>query len=364
MLNIKKIGILTSGGDCAGLNTAIRAVTFAALTKGWEVYGIHHATDGLFARPMMYQKLTQETFNFPYARLGGTMLGTNNSGNPHLQRTADGSMETLTDEQLVERFKSGVKELGIDGLVLIGGDGSTAIVGRYCQEAKVPLIAIPKTIDNDAPATEMAVGFATARNVVMDALDKLDTTANSHERFMIAEVMGRGAGHLALEGAIAGMADVCLIPEIPYTYEGVVNKLRQIRASGRKNGLIVIAEGVKSPEGKHAFSSNGRTFGGISNYFVEKLAAEPDNFNVRATILGNVQRAGDPVAEDRILAAALGTKAVELLAKGDYNRVVILKDGKVTHMGLKEVLKIANTPVDPKGDMVRVARGLGMYIGE
>lgn len=364
MSEIKKIGVLTSGGDCSGLNTAIRAVACAGLSKGWEVYGIENATDGLFARPMRYRQFSFKDFDFPYARLGGTMLGTNNSGNPNLQMTADGTMEELTDEQLVERFRDGAKELGLDALVVIGGDGSMAIISKFCQLAGIKMVGIPKTIDNDAPATDAAIGFATARNVVMEALDRLDTTANSHQRVMIVEVMGRGAGHLALEGAIAGMADICLIPEIPYTYEGIVEKLRQVRSCGRSHALMVVAEGIKTPEGKHSMAINGRTYSGVANYFAERLSKEPDNFNVRVTILGHVQRGGTPMAQDRILASSFAVRAVELLEKGITDRVVVCREGRIDDMDLKEVLQIAHTPVDPDGQVVKTARGLGMYIGE
>lgn len=359
---IKRIGVLTSGGDCSGLNTAIRAVVFSAQTRGWEVYGIHNATDGLFVRPLWYQKLTMADFEFPFATLGGTMLGTNNSGNPHRVTREDGTVEELTDEQLNQRFKEGIEELGLSAIVVIGGDGSMAIVSKYCKTAGISMIGIPKTIDNDAPGTDLAIGFSTARSVVMNALDQLDTTAASHHRVMIAEVMGRGAGHLALESAIAGFADVALIPEIPYTYEGVVNRLKQSFAAGRKHALVVIAEGIKKPDGQQSFAVNGRTFGGVSAYFAEKLAQ--DGFNVRANVLGHVQRAGTPIAEDRILASAFAVRAIELLAEGKNNRVIIHKDGRIQDEDLDVILELANSPVDPNGDMVNVARSLGIYVGE
>lgn len=362
MTKIKKIGVLTSGGDCSGLNAAIRGVTLCALDKGWEVYGIHNATDGLFVRPMRYQKLTMADFAFPYATLGGTMLGTNNTGNAHIQERADGTIEELTTEQLNERFKAGVEELGLSALVVIGGDGSMAIVSKYCKTAGISMIGIPKTIDNDAPGTDLAIGFATARSVVTEVLDKLNTTATSHNRIMIVEVMGRGAGHLALESAISGFADIALIPEIPYTYKNVVNQLKKAKAAGKNHSIMVVAEGIKTPDGKHSISSNGKTFGGISEYFAERLKQE--GFNVRANILGHMQRAGSPVASDRILASAFAVKAVDLLESGKNNRVVSYKDGKVVDFDLNYVLKISNTPVDPEGDLVKVARGLGIYVGE
>ena len=361
---MKKIGVLTSGGDCSGLNAAIRGIVFSAINKGWEVYGIHNATDGLFVRPMRYQKLTMADFEVPWATLGGTMLGTNNSGNPHIQERADGTIEELSYSQLQERFNSGVKELGLSALVVIGGDGSMAIVSKYCKQAGISMIGIPKTIDNDAPCTDLAIGFQTACSVVTEALDKLDTTASSHHRIMIAEVMGRGAGHLALRSAIAGNADVALIPEIPYTYEGILAKLRQSKANGRKHSVIVVAEGIKTPDGENYFAPNGRTFGGISNYFVERLQQEPDHFNVRANVLGHIQRSGAPVAEDRVLAASFAVRAVQLLEQGKDNRVVVHQNGRITDMDLNEVLKVANSPVDPKSDLVQTARTLGIYVGE
>ena len=359
---IKRIGVLTSGGDCSGLNAAIRGVVFGALTRGWEVYGILNATDGLIQRPMAYRNLTMADFEFPFATLGGTMLGTNNSGNPHLLTYPDGHVEEITDEQINTRFKEGVEQLGLNALIVIGGDGSMAIVSKYCKFAGISMIGIPKTIDNDAPGTDLAIGFATARSVVTDALDKLDTTAASHHRVLIAEVMGRGAGHLALESAIAGFADVVLIPEIPYTYEGVVARLKESAKAGRKHSLVVIAEGIKKPDGQQSFAVNGRTFGGVSSYFVERL--NHDGFNVRANVLGHIQRAGSPIAEDRVLASSFAVRAIELLAEGKNNRVVVHRNGRVQDEDLDVILHLANSPVDPNGAMVNVAKSLGIYVGE
>lgn len=362
MQEVKKIGVLTSGGDCSGLNTAIRAVTLGAVTKGWEVIGICNSTDGLLSRPMQYRPLTMADFEFPYATLGGTMLGTSNSGNPHIQEKADGTHEELSTEQLNERFKEGIQELGLSALVVIGGDGSMAIISKFCQMAGISMIGIPKTIDNDAPGTDLAIGFSTARAVVADALDKLDTTASSHHRVMVVEVMGRGAGHLALEAAIAGYADAVIIPEIPYSYPNLLAHLEKSRQSGKKHALVVVAEGVKLPDGKHSYAANGKTFGGISDYFAAQL--RQDGFNVRANILGHIQRAGTPVAEDRILASAFAVRAIELIAAGESNKVVAYKNGSITDFDLSYILKIANSPVDPNGNMVKVARSLGIYVGE
>lgn len=362
MNSTKKIGILTSGGDCAGLNTAIRGVVFSATCKGWEVIGIEDSTDGLFSRPMRYRPLCISDFDFPYASLGGTMLGSNNSGNPHIQRKADGTPEELSDDELDRRFQESIKELGISALIVVGGDGSMSIVSKYCKQAGISMIGIPKTIDNDAPGTDLAIGFKSAVEIVTDALDKLTTTATSHNRIMVAEVMGRGAGHLALTAGIAGFADVILIPEIPYTYEGVVDKLKEIQHKGKRYGLIVIAEGTRKPDGHHSFAGNGKTFRGISDYFTQRLLT--DGFNVRGNVLGHVQRAGNPVSEDRLLATRFAVHAVNLIAKGESNRVVVMKNGVIRDEALATVLKIANTPVNPESELVQTARQLGIYIGD
>ncbi|MDR2902208.1 MAG: ATP-dependent 6-phosphofructokinase [Lactobacillales bacterium] len=365
MTQKKRIGVLTSGGDCSGLNAAIRAVTFSATTKGWEVIGIHNATDGLFSRPMRYQKLTLADFEFPYATLGGTMLGTNNFGKPYPQKE-DGTYEELSQDELNKRFKDGIEELGLSAMIVIGGDGSQSIVGGYCRRAGISVIGIPKTIDNDTPGTELSIGFSTARSVVMDALDKIDTTASSHHRVMVVEVMGRGAGHLALESGIAGFADAILIPEVPYNYDNLVAHIKKLKDNGKQHSLIVVAQGVKMPDGKACISTVNeggvKIFGGISEYFTEKL--RQDGFNVRGNILGHMQRAGSPVASDRLVASSFAVKAIDLLCQGKTNRMVVFQDGAVTDLDINDVLKIGNYPVDPNGSMVQVARNLGIYVGE
>ena len=350
------IGVLTSGGDCPGLNAVIRAVCKSAAHLGWKTLGIKNGFEGLY--DIDYVELNYNEMDGLLAR-GGTILGSTNKG--HFAAKC-GNQNLLTiDPAVVARTKENFQALGLSALVVLGGDGSLSIA-QQLYEAGIPVVGVPKTIDNDAPGTDMAIGFATARSVVTDALDKLDTTASSHHRVMIAETMGRGAGHLALESAIAGFADVALIPEIPYRYEKVVERLKLAFAEGRKHALVVIAEGIKKPDGEYSFSSNGRTFGGISAYFVERLSK--DGFNVRANVLGHIQRAGTPIAEDRILASGLAVHAIELLAEGKSNRVVIHKDGHFTDEDLDVVLHLANRPVDTNGEMVKIAQSLGIYIGE
>ncbi len=356
---IKRIGVLTNGGDCSGLNAAIRAVTFASVAKGWEVYGIHNGSNGLIVRPMEYERLTLGSFEFPYATMGGTMLGTNNS--PILAHD-NGLREKIDEASIKTRFKEGVDQLRLDALVVIGGDGSIPIFADLCKYAKIAMIGIPKTIDNDAPGTDLSIGFSTAREVVTDAMDKLDTTASSHHRVMLVEVMGRSAGHLALQSAITGFADAVLIPEIPYSYQNLVKHLRATQKKGRGHALVVIAEGIKKPDGECSLSNNSLTFNGVSQYFEQKL--KRDGFEVRTNILGHIQRSGTPVAADRLLASAFGVHATELLAKGKTNRVVVHQAGVVTDISLRDSIKLGTTGVNRKSEIVRTARALGIYVGD
>ena len=357
--NIKRIGVLTNGGDCSGLNAAIRAVTFAAIARGWEVYGIHNGSNGLIVRPMEYERLTLANFEFPFATMGGTMLGTNNSP---IMVHDNGRREKIDEATIKARFKAGVEQLRLDALIVIGGDVSIPIIGGLCKHAKIAMIGIPKTIDNDAPGTDLSIGFSTAREVVTDAMDKLDTTAASHHRVMLVEVMGRTAGHLALQSAITGFADAVLIPEIPYSYANLVKHLRKVQKQGRGHALVVIAEGIKKPDGEFSMVNNGLNFNGVSQYFEQRLKA--DGFEVRANILGHIQRSGSPVAADRLLASAFGVRATELLAKGKTNRVVVHQAGSVTDISLRESIKLGTTGVNPKGEIIKTARALGIYVGE
>lgn len=362
-MSIKRIGVLTSGGDCAGLNAVIRAIVHRAIWYyGWEVLGIQDSTDGLCFRPLRYRKLGISDFYGPFARLGGTFLGTiNRGGNPFAYVMPDGSTKDLAQE-----FGAGARELGIDALLVIGGDGSQAIVSKLCNVAGIKMVGIPKTIDNDAALTEHSVGFATARGICVEALDRLQTTAASHHRVMMLEVMGRDAGHLALHTAIAGGADVCLIPEVPYTYAGVVNKLRQVRKQGGDHALVVVSEGVKTEDGQNVMlsTSEGNKYGGFASYLCSRLNKEVDGFSTRYTLLGHVQRGGIPDPLDRLVASAFGVRAVDILAEGRSERMVAWQNGTVVDVPLSEVVAIGASKVDPKGILVQTARGLGMYIGE
>lgn len=357
MTNIKKIGVLTSGGDCAGLNAVVMSVINAATKYGWEVYGIHDGTDGLTNRPLSYEILTESNFsNTPWPRLAGSYLGSLNTGMKESQ------------EVLAQRFGEGVRELGLDAVVVIGGDGSMNIVSNYCKMAGVKMVGIPKTIDNDTPLTDYSVGFNTACQVCTSALDDLMTTARSHHRALILEVMGRDAGHLAIHSALAGFADVCLVPEIPYTLEGIVNKLEAIKKSGRTSALIVVSEGVKTEKGEAVTTSvnmiGEKINGGIGEYLSNLINANYKGFQTRVTKLGHVQRSGTPTAFDRALAVMMGSKAVRLLAKGQTDRMVAITHGKVTSYSLDEVVAAGTAGLESNSSYIKAARAIGMYVGE
>ena len=358
MSQIKRIGVLTSGGDCAGLNAIISAVVDAAEKKGWEVYGINDGTEGITEKPHRYEVLTTKNFSdTPWPRLSGSYLGSLNKGL---------KIESL--ESVSQRFAIGVKELGLDAIVVIGVDGSMNIVSNMSKGSLVKIVGIPKTIDNDTPITEFSVGFQTAVQYCTTSIDSLELTARSHNRAMITEVMGRDAGHLALHSAIAGKADVCLIPEIPYTIDGIIKKLKEVKARGRNHAIIVVSEGIKTETGTMVSSTKNMVgeavYGGIGQYLCSEISKRYNEFQFRVTTLGHLQRSGTPVAFDRLLAATFGAKAVELLAEGADNKMVVWKDGEVSAVSLNDVVKAGTTLVDTKGKYVQTAKDLGMYIGE
>lgn len=357
MEKLKKIGVLTSGGDCSGLNAIIRAVVNSASRKGWTVYGIHDGTDGL-TNELSYEELTVQNFSdTPWPRLGGSYLGSLNKGI---------KMESL--EEVSKRFADGVNKLGLDALIVIGGDGSMNIVSNFCRGTNIKMVGIPKTIDNDTPITEASVGFATAVSVCTNAIDSIELTARSHHRALIVEVMGRDAGHLAMHSALAGQADVCLVPEIPYKIDNIIQKLKDIRESGRTHAVIVVSEGVKTENGDHLSAAKNlvgeKVYGGIGQYLSAEINGRYNEFQTRVTTLGHIQRSGTPTAFDRALATMFGAKAVELLEEGHHNQMVIWKDGGISSVSLEDVVKEGTTLLDPNNDYVKAAVATGMYVGE
>lgn len=361
-LFMTRIGILTSGGDCAGLNAVIRAAVFRACrTYGWEVVGIRSGTLGLLQRPPQTMKLELGMFAGSILRESGTILGTTNTGDPFAFPMPDGTKKDRSDEVI-----EGYRQLGLAGLIVIGGDGSFRIMDRLAKEGGIPMVGVPKTIDNDVGRTENSIGFITAVNVATEALDRLQPTAASHNRVMILEVMGRDAGHIALASGIAGGADIILLPEIPWKLEPLVAKIKALREKeGRNFALVVVAEGVKTPAGRSVTQADaeGKTrYGGIGHYLGERLA-EAAKAETRVTVLGHVQRGGSPATTDRVLGSAFGVAAVDLLAAGKTGRMVTWQNRHVVDVPIEDTIS-GPGGVNIEGDLVRTARGLGICLGD
>ena len=352
----KTIGVLTSGGDCAGLNAVIRAVVQrAGNTYGWRVLGIHDGTHGLLRRPLEYEELGLQLFTGNILRMGGTILGTVNKGNPFAFDMPDGTIEDRS-----EAFIDGCHELGISGLIGIGGDGSLAILHKLTDGKGIDFIGVPKTIDNDVPLTEFSVGFSTAVNSAVDALDRLQPTAASHDRVMILEVMGRDAGHIALNAGIAGGADVILIPEIPFNVDVIAKKLASLADLGRHHALIICAEAARPKDGDSVMK--GGNYGGIGQLLSDQIAAAT-GAETRVTVLGHIQRGGIPCSQDRIIASAFGVHATDLLAKGAGGRMVAWQHRQVVDLPIADIAGRTRC-VDVKDTLVATARGLGISFGD
>ncbi len=354
----KRIGILTSGGDCAGLNAAIRAVALRAHhAHGWTTIGISRGTLGLLACPVDAETLDAARLDAALARQGGTFLGSTNRGNPFAFPMPDGSLEDRSGEML-----EGLASLRLDGLIGVGGDGSLAILRRLLAPAGLPFIGIPKTIDNDVDLTERAIGFSTAVAIATEALDRLQPTGASHDRIMVLEVMGRDAGHIAINAGVAGGADVVLIPEVPWRLHRVVAHIARLRATGRTSALVVVAEAAGMADEAPDPADDAPSHHDVGEWLARRLAAAT-HAEARATVLGHVQRGAMPTAEDRLLAAALGVHAVDLLAGGKSDRMVAWWNREVIDVPLDEVVGRSRV-VNPEGSMVRTARALGICLGD
>jgi phosphofructokinase-like protein len=358
---IQTIAIANGGGDCPGLNAVIRgAVRSAILNHGWKVIGINNGFDGLIW-PERIVPLTVESIAGILPR-GGTILGTTNRGNPFHYVIEEGRTRIEHDYSL--RCAENARKLGIDAVIAIGGDGTLTIAdGLY--RLGIPMVGVPKTIDNDLSATEITFGFDTALHVATDAIDRLHTTAESHGRVMVIEVMGREAGWIALHSGIAGGADVILIPEIPFTIEKVCEHLRLRSATGKKFSLVVVAEGVQLPtpefvEKRSPAPRPGQVGITVGDAIHTRLHLNQD---IRVTVLGHIQRGGSPSPFDRILATRFGVEAVELVARGDFGRMVCLRAGEIESVPFHEAIGELRR-VDPKGSMVRTARAVGITFGD
>ena len=358
----KRIGILTGGGDAPGLNAVIRAVVLTAIRcYGWEVVGIRSGFDGLYAgTPGIL--LDEEGVRGLLAR-GGTILGAANRGNPFALRVMrpDGTViiEDVSQEAVIR-----MAERGLDALIVAGGDGTMAIAHRLAGLG-ASVVGVPKTIDNDISETDVTFGFNTAINTATEALDKLRTTAESHHRVMVLELMGRHAGWIALKAGVAGGADAILIPEIPFDIEVVCEKIRQLQTSGRRFSLIVVAEGAAPVGGSQLYyieSKNGSKgrLGGMGHN-VGSLLADSVDAEVRVTVLGHLQRGGQPSPRDRWLATRFGSAATHLVAQERWGYMVALQGTEIVTIPLGDALQMKR--VDPQGEMVQMARDLGIVFG-
>ena len=381
MSKVKKVAILTNGGDAPGLNAVIRAIVKTARTYGVECYGFIEGYKGLLYNN--YVKLDLQGNASGLLTKGGTIIGTSNATNVFNYKVVneDGSVEY---KDLSDVCVENIKNAGFDCIFTLGGDG-TQKSSRDFSLRGVNCIGVPKTIDNDVASTDMTFGYNTAVSVATEALDRLHTTAESHHRIMVLEVMGRYAGWLALESAIAGGADVALIPEIPYDINKVVEKVNERRARGKEFTIVVASEGAMPKDGTITVKKTLNDGAGLDNIRLggvgEKIAAELEELTgmaARNTTLGYVQRGGTPSAFDRVLSTKYGCKAMELAMEGIFNVLVTYKNGRMEHVSLEEVVgnnKVVgaasgNTKesnirkVQMDDDLIRIARDLGMCLGD
>ncbi len=355
-----RIGILNSGGDCPGLNAVIHGVVGAATQLGWEVIGFRDGFEGMLP-PGDYMML-DKVKTTGIMKLGGTILGTTNKGH-FVAKVGKGDVMAVPPD-VMEKAKKIIEMLEIRALIVVGGDGSLT-TGLQLFEEGIPVIGVPKTIDNDLSATAMTFGFDSAVATVVDALDRLHTTASSHKRVIVLEVMGRNAGWIALYGGIGGGADIILLPEIPFSMEHVADAVKAKEASGQHSVLIVVAEGASPIDGEittKGESAGEVRFGGIG----DKVAAAVEEMTgkeTRACTLGHLQRGGAPTALDRILGTRFGVKAVDLIHEGAFGQMVSYQQYHVGSVPIKEAVNELRL-VEADGEVVNAARATGVSFGD
>ncbi|HEX4353553.1 MAG TPA: ATP-dependent 6-phosphofructokinase [Polyangiales bacterium] len=363
---MQRIAINTGGGDAPGLNAVIRSVALSALNRGWEVLGIRRGYEGLLDHePDSLINLDRAAVR-GIAHLGGTILGTTNRSDPFRYPVERDGQKVPTDvsDKVVSRFR----ELGIEALVALGGDGSMSIARKLMDRGLPRVIGVPKTIDNDLKGTNVTFGFATAVETTTEALDRLHSTAQAHRRVMVVEVMGRDAGWIALHAGIAGGADVILIPEIPFNLDSVCEKVRERYLRRSDFAIVVVSEGAKESGqaatyklGKDAFKEHA-VLGGIG----ERLARQIENATgceARSVVLGHLQRGGSPISFDRLLAQRMGCAAVRFLADGDRSGMVAQVAGEIGLVSFEEVIG-GTRGVEIDGDTVTTGRDLGISFGD
>jgi len=359
---MKRIGILTGGGDAPGLNAVIRAVVKTAIYQyGCEVFGIRDGYDGFIDEKGIIPLGTENVRGI--LPRGGTILGAANRGNPYARKIIRDGREVTID--VSDEIVRGIERLELDALLVLGGDGTLRIAHELYQKG-VPVIGVPKTIDNDIGGTEATFGFDTAVSTATEAIDRLHTTAEAHHRVMVLELMGRDAGFIALHAGVSGGSDVILIPEIPFKFDSVVAKVRERVERGMLFSIVVVSEGAKPVGGMQIYSRIGDEIyvprlGGIGQIVGEYI--EKQGFETRVTVLGHLQRGGSPTPFDRWLATRFGAAAVRLAAQGKFDRMVALRAGNIVDISLEEATAIPKR-VDINGDAVITARGMGIAFGD
>jgi ATP-dependent phosphofructokinase / diphosphate-dependent phosphofructokinase len=368
-MSVKRVAVMTGGGDCPGLNAVIRAIVKVGKDRyGWEILGIEDAFNGLvdldYKSPHGNVWLDEGMVRGILAR-GGTILGTSNRSDPFQYVIKDSSGKERTID-VSDRVLENWKKLGLDALISIGGDGSMRIAKRFSDVGLTKIVGVPKTIDNDLEATEQTFGFDTAVGIATEALDRLRDTADSHDRVMIVEMMGRHAGWIALEAGIAGGADVILIPEIPYSSDAIAKVIRDRRAAGKNYSIIVVAEGAVPSGGEasiveHKLGAMPRLMG-AAHRVAEVLETKVDA-DMRVTVLGHIQRGGSPSSFDRVLATRYGVAAAELTANEAWGKMVALRGGQIVAVDIADAIREPKL-IDPRSQIVMQARALGVSFGD
>jgi ATP-dependent phosphofructokinase / diphosphate-dependent phosphofructokinase len=358
-----RIAISTGGGDAPGLNAVIRAAALSAINRGWDVLGIKRGFAGLMGEDEVITLTKNEVRGI--AHMGGTILRSTNRGNPFFypRKQDDG---TYKEEDRSDELMENARRLGIDAMISIGGDGSLDIARRLCNKG-MRIVCVPKTIDNDVSGTVTTFGFDTAVNTALEAIDKLHTTAESHDRVMVMEVMGRDAGFIALHAGVAGTADVILIPEIPYDIQKVCEKIRYRDSVGRLFSIVVVAEGA-FPRGGHSHTlgeslpGQARRIGGVAEAIAREIQ-QLTGKETRSLVLGHLQRGGMPTGYDRLLATRFGGAAVRAIADEKWGEMVALQSPHIVTIPIEEVLGETKR-VDPSHDVVQTARATGISFGD
>lgn len=361
---MKTIGILTGGGDAPGLNAVIRAVVKTAIiTYNYRVVGIEDGFEGLI-KPGKMRKLTMDSVHGILPK-GGTILGTTNRGNPFAYKIKIG--DEVVEKDYSEIVMHNVREAGIDALIIVGGDGTLTIAQKFFEKG-LKIVGVPKTIDNDLSATEFTFGFDSAVDAATDAVDRLHTTAESHHRVMLIEVMGRHAGWIALYSGVAGGADVILMPEIPVHINSIIGKINRRNEHGSKFSIIVVAEGATLAGEEEHYVVEGsdklapKRLGGIATYLADKIY-ELTGYETRTTVLGHLQRGGSPSAYDRILGTKFGAAAVRLVHKEKFGYMVGLRNNQTYEIEIANAVNVLNN-VTMEDDLVVSALEMGICLGE